>query len=1046
MPAVGAANLAVEGQRKPVTILFTDIVGSTGHAERMDPEDWREVVSAAHRLVSDAVYRYEGKIAQLLGDGVLAFFGAPTTHEDDPLRAVKAALDLRDAVTEFAARIQATVPGFQLRIGINTGTVVVGPVGSDQHMEYLAVGDAVNLAARLQAAAAPGGILVSDETLRLVKPSVEVRPLGTIPIKGKSEPVSVYEVVGLQGTVSIPGPGADTRPLIGRASDLQRLRQTGAAVAEGLGRAVLILGEPGSGKSRLLSEWRRTGDLLYWVECRTQSHGQSIPHHLVLDLLRALAGVNLTAREPETNRALAALVRDLFGEEELEVYAFLGHLLSLQLTGPAMNVVRGLDPLTLRTQYQAALQRLVTEVAGRRPVALVFEDVQWADASSVDFLTRLVPMTRELPLLVCLTSRLEPDSPGWNLVTSCRNRLGAGVLEIELGPLSADESRSLAASCLGADSLPPLLDRLVLEKASGNPLFIEEVIGALRGSGALTVDESGRVSTADVAGVELPDTLQRLVLAHVDRLPEGVKLIMRVAAVLGRQFGVGWMEAVLEGIGQAEPRTGLLQRLGTLEGEGLLQLVATDPELTYLFRRAVVQEVAYESTLKADRRRLHLAAAEALERIYPLRVDELAATLGFHFQQGQDSRRGMQYLERAADGARQRYANGEAVKLYDAALACAAQLKSEAAGHGLRIGSLLERRGQVQLLSGRHQAARDSFLEAFRHYGEDRPLERARCRRGVGNAWMAPRRFVEALDEFAAAEGILGVPDDDRDPSWRREWIDLQMDRLWALYWNGDVDTMAALVERLQPEIEGYGSAAQRSMFYARRVSLSMRRDRFRISETTFRDAVLCRRTAESASRETGDLTALVLAEFVLAFARFHAEDWDDAEAGFEKALKLAERTGNQEQRVLTLGYLATLQRLKGDPDSVRQWVPRAQEAAEEAGMQVYVGLARANRAWLAGQEGDLAAAEVEAMAAQSLLTPRFPYFGLAAWPLISVFLGRGEVASAVEQARHLLHPSQRFLPDRITELMRGAIDAFESGDPEDAGTLLREARTLARE
>jgi class 3 adenylate cyclase len=367
------AHAGMEGERKPVTILFTDIVGSTSLAEKLDPEEWREIVSAAHQIVSQCIYRYEGTIAQLLGDGVLAFFGAPITHEDDPLRSVQAAVDIQAAVQAFSDTLPASVPEFKMRIGINTGTVVVGNIGHDLHMEYLAIGDAVNLAARLQSASEPGCILVSQDTARLVEHAAELEDLGSITVKGKVEPVQVFKVTRLHdirghGRRSLEGSG---RLFVGRQAEMNAISNASAAAQAGLGRVVVLIGEPGLGKSRLIYEWRQqNADSLRWVSGECLSYGQGLPYHLIVSWLRDLLQLSDSATEYRTQQALRQLTAELFGDEGGEIYAFLAHLLSLPLSETAETFVQGLNPQGIQVQYMTTLRRLLLALAAQHPLAL----------------------------------------------------------------------------------------------------------------------------------------------------------------------------------------------------------------------------------------------------------------------------------------------------------------------------------------------------------------------------------------------------------------------------------------------------------------------------------------------------------------------------------------------------------------------------------------------------------------------------------------------------------------------------------------------------
>jgi class 3 adenylate cyclase/ribosomal protein L40E len=545
------------GERRVVTALFADVVGSTSLAEQMDPEDWTGIMNRAFDLLTPVIYRYEGSIARLMGDALLAFFGAPVAHEDDPARAVRAALDLVTRGKEYSAELRRTHGiDFSIRVGLNTGHVVVGEVGSNLAYEYTAMGDAVNLAARLQSAARPMTVLIGESTYRFVKPIFDCTSLGEISIKGKAEPVRVYEVIGIKARAeTIRGlPGLES-PLIGREDELDRLLQATQATMAGLGRAVLILGEPGIGKSRLVTEWRlrsqevrgtdRQDSLLQWAVGRCLSYGQGLAYHLIIDLLRSLLGLPDSAGEQETNSALYKLCEDQFADRALEVYPYLGHLLSLNLEGEASAKVQGLDPQAIQGRYLAALHQLLKSMAKQKPLALVLEDIQLADPSSTEFLIKLLPLIPEAPVLMCCVTRLEHDAPGWKLIVAMREMLGAGLTEIQLRALSEVESSQLVSQMLRADILPDHIRKTVFEKTEGNPLFVEEVVRMLVDRNILVKKQDGWATENESEALDVPDNLQGLLQARIDRLPEDVKHTLRVASVIGKQFSMRVLEDVL---------------------------------------------------------------------------------------------------------------------------------------------------------------------------------------------------------------------------------------------------------------------------------------------------------------------------------------------------------------------------------------------------------------------------------------------------------------------------------------------------------------------
>jgi class 3 adenylate cyclase len=550
------------GERKPVTALFADIVGSTTLAESMDPEDWTQIVNEAFDLMSKAIYRYEGTIAQLQGDALLAFFGAPVAHEDDPERAVRAALDMVDAIAEYAAQLKRTHNiEFRIRAGINTGPVIVGNVGSDLRYEYTALGDAVNVAARVQTAAAPGTVVISAMTERFVTTSFDFEDLGEVEVKGKTEPVHLYRVLSV---LAQPGRkrGLESvglsSPLVGRATELQTLTGLFDAVRAGRGRLAVILGEPGLGKSRMLTELRAAigadsdaAGAPTWVEGRCVSYGRALPYHLVFDLVWALLGIPRGETGFVPRAAIDERLSALLGTEAADVAPYLAHMLALPLTEAETERVQ-LDPETLQGRYVSAISRVVRGLAEKGPVVIVTEDIHWADPASVEILVQLVPLFSPLPVLGLFVSRVETDAPGWRLISQIKAGFGDAVTEIRLQPLDEDASRELVSNLLEIESLPEDVRQAILKRSEGNPFFVEEVIRMLIGRGAIVRSGDHWTATDQIGKVEIPDTLHGLLLARIDQLPDTAKRSLRIAAVIGRQFQVRVLERVLD---QANPDT-----------------------------------------------------------------------------------------------------------------------------------------------------------------------------------------------------------------------------------------------------------------------------------------------------------------------------------------------------------------------------------------------------------------------------------------------------------------------------------------------------------
>jgi len=552
-----AADLS--GERRIVTVLHVDVVKSTALSEEVGDESWTTIMTGAYDRFAPAIYLYEGTIARLLGDALVSFFGAPVAHEDDPIRAVRAALDLLDIAKEYADEVQREYGiDFAMRACLNTGPVVIGPLSGDLKYEFTPVGGVVNLAARIKFAAHPMSVLVSENTYRFVAPVFECVDLGLIEVKDRPEPVRVYQVCESTAEPGrLRGLAGLESTMVGRETEMAALLKLCEAVRAGLGRAALITGEPGIGKTRLINEWKAAVmaetplPSSRWVKGRCLSYGQGLAYHLIVDLLYSLIGVSGSATEPQTHLALLTLLEIYFGKTETsseihEIYPYLGHLLSLKLEGAALDKVQSLDPQALQTRYFYAIRRLLIEITARQPLVLILEDLHWADPSSVELLIKLLPTAFSSPLLFCLVARAERDAPGWRLATAAREILAGSLTEISLEALNETESRQMVTNLLEVEALPGKTRELILRKSEGNPFFVEEVIRMLIDRGAIIQKNGDWVAGENIEQIEIPDNLHGLLLARIDRLPEDVKHTLRVASVIGRQFPVKVLEQVLE--------------------------------------------------------------------------------------------------------------------------------------------------------------------------------------------------------------------------------------------------------------------------------------------------------------------------------------------------------------------------------------------------------------------------------------------------------------------------------------------------------------------
>ena len=665
---VFAERPQIEGVRKPVTILFTDIVGSTALAETLDPEEWREILEGAHHCVSEAVYRYEGTIAQLLGDGVLAFFGAPITHEDDPIRAIHAALEMQEATRNYRIDLCDRVDDIQIRIGIHTGTVVVDAIGTDMHVEYLAVGDAVNLASRLERAAEPGSILLSDDVFRLTSHIFDLKEVGPLILKGKRERIKAYQVLGLLEKPRI-GRGIEgmTSPLVGRDVEFKILEDLLEQLKEGKGCIVTLIGEAGIGKSRLVAELQKIAEDMdiQWLEGRCLSYGRTMPYHLWLDLLKNYFNFQEDLPPEDARFILREKVMELCGDRFEDVYPYLGRVLTLPLEEKYESHVHSLTGQDLKRSTFKAMEFFIDGLAGKAPTVIVCEDLHWSDPTSLELLEKLHLQLTGQDLLFLSVFRPDITQGSWTYRESISNQYADRYVSIHLDPLSEGSSSLLMKNLVGFEMMPAELKVRILNRSEGNPFFVEEILRSLVDSEVILRNgETGewRLQKAPDE-IHIPDTLYGVLLARLDRLQVDTKRILQMASVIGRIFTYRVLDAI------AKEEKDLGHCLETLMEEEMIRTRARQLELEYIFKHHLTWEAAYNVLLKKDRKKYHREVGEALERLFHDRIEEFLAVQAHHWERAEDHAKAIEYLLRAGDQAREAYANREAIDFYERAVA-----------------------------------------------------------------------------------------------------------------------------------------------------------------------------------------------------------------------------------------------------------------------------------------------------------------------------------------------------------------------------------------
>src|SRR5262245_19280229 len=703
------------GERKLVTVLFADIAGYTTLSTQVGEEALFTLMDELYELLIHEVHRYEGTVNELTGDGLVAFFGAPLAVEQAPQRAVRAALALHETVAQLITHMERVRGArLQLRVGLNTGPVIVGTVGNNLRMDYKAIGNTVNLAARMEQTAAPGTVQLTEHTYKLVAGYFDCDDLGLVSLKGVAERVRVYRVTGERGArarIDVARERGFTR-LVGRERELAVLRHCFTLAQGGRGQAVSIIGDAGLGKSRLLYEFRQTltpADCI-WLDGRCHPYGAALAYLPIMELLKQYFRIDVSDRAEDIRRKVHSGLAQL-GDALQATAPYLLHLLAVETEG---DVLAGSSPEAVKHRTFETLQGLVSTSATHRPLVLAIEDIHWADAASIECLTFLLEsLAGSRALLVC-TYR-----PDFASLWSGKSYHSV----ITLPPLAPPEGRQMLTALLGTAHIQDELVALVLDRADGVPFFLEELVQTLRETGAIEQHEGQWRLTAQATALPVPDTVEEVLMARIDRLAEEAKNVLQIGAVIGREVS-GELLREIAGL----PEWQLTAHLAALTRAELLYMRGLPPQTTYLFKHALTQEVTYRSLLTAQRQALHHRVAVTLETLFPDRLEEYYGQLAHHFSEAAQEdavAKAVEYAVRAGERHMALPAYAEAVRFYDMALqALERQVPVNEARHCtllLALGEAHTKAGDLPQASNRFQRTAD----LARTLGEPEALVRA---------------------------------------------------------------------------------------------------------------------------------------------------------------------------------------------------------------------------------------------------------------------------------------------------------------------------------
>ncbi len=738
---------ALEGERKQVTILFADMKGSMELLADRDPEEARKLLDPVLELMMDAVHRYEGTVNQVMGDGIMALFGAPIAHEDHAVRAAYAALDMQTALRRYAEKVlRSDGVAVKIRVGLNSGEVVVRAIGSDLRVDYTAVGQTTHLAARMEQLANPGAIFLTAHTVRLAEGYIEVKPLGPVPVKGLDALVEVYEMVAagpLHSRLHAAAARGLTR-FVGRETELERLREALEHAGAGHGQVVAIVGEPGVGKSRLVWEVTHSHRTHGWsiVRASSVSYGNATPYLPLIELLKGY--FKIQARDDHRDIREKVMGKLLTLDEALKpgLPALLG-LLDVPLEDPEWLA---LDPPRRRQRTLDMVKRLLLRESQVQPLLAIFEDLHWIDTETQALLDGLVESVPTARVLLLVNYRPEYGHP-WSGKTY--------YTQLRLDPLPPERAEELLQTLLGNDrSLVPLA-RLLVQRTEGNPFFLEESVRTLAETGVLAGERGAYELAKRLDDIQVPATVQAVLAARIDRLPPEEKALLQTAAVIGKDVPYPLLEAIAD-----LPEDDLRRSLADLQAGEFLYEATLFPDLAYTFKHALTHEVAYGGLLQERRRALHGRVVQAIERLSADRLPEHVEHLAHHAFRGAMWDKAVSYLRQAGARALARSAHREAAARFEQAVEAVERLPRDA--DTIRISIDL----RVDLRTALYPLGEVDRIRHHLHVGERLATEmgdQSRMGRMVAFqahlAWSAgdPSRAIEL------AERALALADDTRD-------------------------------------------------------------------------------------------------------------------------------------------------------------------------------------------------------------------------------------------------------------------------------------------
>lgn len=1040
------AGLEATGQRRNVTVLFADLSGYTSLSSRIDSEDLYDIVQQYIRLLSNHVYRYEGIVDKFTGDGIMALFGAPISHENNAERAARAALDMQIELADMSRDLKKRMGiEIQARIGLHSGSVIVGGIGSDMLMNYTAIGDTVNLAHRIEEAAPPGAILISEAVYRQVRALFDCQQVSVLNPKGISHPVIAYRLADVRVKPgSVRGVEGLRAPMIGRDQELALLKKAVVDLTNNKqGQLVLITGEAGLGKSRLTAELKASLDLstVRLLEGQSLAYRRTISYWIIREVFFSYLGLHPTAPPQQVSEKLGRYVYQVMGSQASETLPFLEHMLSLPYSdAAAAERIRHLDARQLRQQIFLAVRDLLLLEAYDRPLLIVLDDLHWADDASLELLLFLLDAVRQSPIFVLAISR--SVLPGFleKVVDWAGKNLRERFYQVPLRSLSPDQSGQLLYNLLLIPDIPDTLRQQILQRSSGVPFYLEEILRMMIDQGVLqNVNRQWQVKPgADLSAMGVPETLQELIMARFDRLNNTQRRVLQIAAVIGKDFSLPVLVDVMQSLDLQALRVtveALVERDFILPQSG-----AMDTEFT--FRHILMSDAIYGTILRKERSALHGMVADTIENLYADRLDEMVELLANHYRWSPRLDKALHYLILAGQRAARNHVNLQARQHFELALELLHQVEHQPYQKFqvyIGLGDALVFAGDYTEASQQFQLALDALagLDASLYAEETSSLYRR-----IARTFERKGDYDQAVDYLRRAREALALSPHPHPGEEAEVWHDVG----WIYFRRGNFAEAEQYLTRALELVESSNAYGVVASIYNRLGAIAY-------NQGDWEQAVRFLRKSISIRETIGDVLGLASSSNNLGNMEIEMGEFDNALEDLTRNYELVKRLGQVEGVAIALHNLGWLHSLRGEPMEADQALTQSLDLARQIGYSSLIleALKNIGELHLSLQNWEKARSVLrevvtsfEQLKAHDQLLHVYRLLGEAA-------LGAGDMADAIAWAQKAENLALAFDADELPVLQQGELLRFrgmlaiEQGDWKTADGALQKSMALLK-